>query len=158
MNAKQSHDENETELIRLRTAPEINARIDRGIEKNIRYYAARPKDELGRRLRELDAEWDIERALQANAATIGLLGISFGILKSRRWLALPVGVLGFLLMHSIQGWCPPVPVMRRAGIRTRSEIDREKFALQYLRGDFEGIGESDSDVNDAVAVAVENRT
>ncbi|BET67731.1 DUF2892 domain-containing protein [Opitutales bacterium ASA1] len=158
MNAKQSHDESERELIRLRTAPEINARIDRGIEKNIRYYAARPKEELGRRLRELDAEWDIERALQANAATIGLLGLSFGILKSRRWLALPVGVLGFLLMHSIQGWCPPVPVMRRAGIRTRSEIDREKFALQYLRGDFEGIGESESDVNDAVAVAVENRT
>jgi hypothetical protein len=32
-----------------------------------------------------------------------------------------------------------LPVLRRFGVRTRREIDRERFVLKYLRGDFEGI-------------------
>lgn len=31
---------------------------------------------------------------------------------------------------------PPVPVLRRCGVRTRREIDEEKYALKALRGDF----------------------
>lgn len=29
-----------------------------------------------------------------------------------------------------------MPVLRRLGVRTREEIDREKYALKALRGDF----------------------
>jgi hypothetical protein len=47
--------------------------------------------------------------------------------------------MGFLLLHGVQGWRPPVPVLRRIGVRTRSEIDREKFALKVLRGDFQSV-------------------
>ena len=36
----------------------------------------------------------------------------------------------------MQGWYPLLPLFRRMGIRTRQEIDREKFALKTLRGDF----------------------
>ena len=43
---------------------------------------------------------------------------------------------GFLLQHALQGWCPPVPVFRRLGVRTTAEIDRERYALKALRGDF----------------------
>ena len=57
----------------------------------------------------------------------------------RKWLLLSGAVLGFLLQHAINGWCPPIPLLRRFGIRTRSEIDREKYALKILRGDFETI-------------------
>jgi hypothetical protein len=32
-----------------------------------------------------------------------------------------------------------MPVLRRLGVRTRSEIDREKFALKALRGDFKNV-------------------
>jgi len=32
----------------------------------------------------------------------------------------------------LQGWCPPVPVLRRMGIRTQSEIERERCALTSL--------------------------
>jgi len=49
-------------------------------------------------------------------------------------------VLSFLFQHAVQGWCPPVPVFRRMGVRTRKEIDREKYALKALRGDFDGLG------------------
>jgi hypothetical protein len=45
-------------------------------------------------------------------------------------------VTGFLLQHAIQGWCPPVPILRRLGFRTADEINRERYALKALRGDF----------------------
>ena len=40
------------------------------------------------------------------------------------------------LRSVLQGWCPPVPVLRRLGVRTQGEIDEEKAALKALRGDF----------------------
>ena len=43
---------------------------------------------------------------------------------------------GFLLQHAVQGWCRPVPIFRRLGIRTASEIDAERYALRMIRGDF----------------------
>lgn len=57
----------------------------------------------------------------------------------QRWLWLTEAVLLFLCQHSVQGWCPPLPVFRRFGVRTRSEIDQEKFALKALRGDFNSL-------------------
>jgi hypothetical protein len=37
-----------------------------------------------------------------------------------------------------------VPLLRRAGVRTREEIDREKFALKFLRGDFDDVAADSS--------------
>ena len=56
--------------------------------------------------------------------------------RKRRWLAAPAVVTAFLFQHAIQGWCPPIVLFRRIGIRTRREIDAEKYALKALRGDF----------------------
>lgn len=58
-----------------------------------------------------------------------LTGLVLGVTVNRRWLLLPGIVLPFLLQHGLQGWCPPLPVLRRLGGRTRGEIDREKYAL-----------------------------
>jgi hypothetical protein len=44
----------------------------------------------------------------------------------------------FFVQHAIQGWCPPIPIFRAYKVRTRPEIDREKYALKALRGDFAG--------------------
>ena len=52
-----------------------------------------------------------------------------GATIDRRWLLLSGTVLGFLLLHATRGWCPPLPLLRAAGVRTRGEIDEEKFAL-----------------------------
>jgi hypothetical protein len=60
-----------------------------------------------------------------------------GTFVKRKWLILPGVVLPFLIQHAIQGWCPPLEIFGRLGVRTRHEIDAEKFALQVLRGDFE---------------------
>ena len=120
------------------TAAHVNRQIQEQIEGNLAYFAEHP-DEIDHRLEELDREWDIERVLEANAASFSLLGLTLGLTLDRRWLALPVGVAAFLLQHAVQGWCPPVPIFRRLGIRTVGEIDQERDALKALRGDFENI-------------------
>lgn len=92
---------------------------------------------LEARLDALDQEWDIERTLEGNASAIALFGLTFGVLVSRRFLALPVAVAVFLLQHAFQGWCPPLPLFRRKGVRTRVEIEEERYALKAFRGDFD---------------------
>jgi hypothetical protein len=115
------------ELIRLRTDATV-ARLQRG-----------DPIEIKARLAELDHEWDIERVLQANASTLALLGTLLGLTVDRRFFLLPTGVLSFFLQHALQGWCPPIPLFRRRGIRTAREIERERYAIKLLRGDFDRI-------------------
>jgi hypothetical protein len=51
---------------------------------------------------------------------------------------------GLLLQHGLLGFSPLGSLVRRlAGVRTRREIDLEKFALKALRGDFERIPKND---------------
>ncbi len=130
--------------VRANTSEEINRRIDRELEARVREYAQRSPDEISRRIDELDREWDMERLLEANASALAFAGLALGLTHSRKWLIVPGIVLPFLFQHAVQGWCPPVPVFRRLGVRTRKEIDREKYALKVLRGDFEQSGSSPS--------------
>lgn len=117
------------------TADEPNRRIRQETEASVAYYANHPQ-QIPERLAELDAEWDIERVLEANAATIALGGLALGSAVDKRFLALPFAVCGFLLQHALQGWCPPVALFRRQGVRIAAEIAEERYALKYLRGDF----------------------
>lgn len=126
----------------LHTSACSNEAIRRQTEKNIAHFAAAGSSAIERRLRELDHEWDIERTLEANAASVGLLGLCLGTTVHRRFYMLPALVCGFLLQHALQGWCPPVPIFRRLGFRTASEIDYERYALKALRGDFRSLNES----------------
>lgn len=57
----------------------------------------------------------------------------------RRLVVFPALIGATLLQHAIQGWCPPVPLFRRLRLRTRREIERERFALKALRGDFANV-------------------
>ena len=129
----------ESDRVRRNTVVSANRRIDEKLEAAIRAYAGRSPEAITRRIEELDRESDIERLLEINASVAALGGLALGTVVSRKWYFLTAGVLGFLLLHGIQGWCPPLPVLRRAGVRTRSEIDREKFALKFLRGDFDEV-------------------
>lgn len=117
------------------TSASLNERFAVEIAESVQRHAEHP-EEIDRRLDELAHEWDIERTLEANAATLALSGTLLGAFVDRRFLVLPAVVTGFLLQHAIQGWCPPVSVFRRLGVRTSAEIDRERYALKALRGDF----------------------
>ncbi len=121
-----------TTRVERNTSDRINREISDRIDENIAHYRFNPHA-IGERLLELDREWDIERTLEANAASIGLAGIALGAAVDRRWLILPAVVSGFLLQHAVQGWCPPLPLFRRMGVRTGREIQRERAALEALR-------------------------
>jgi hypothetical protein len=95
---------------------------------------------VARQLSNLRREWDLERALQASLASVVLTGAAFAATRNRRWMALPAVAAGFMLQHSLQGWCPPLPLFRRLGFRTHAEIARERYALKGMRGDFAGLG------------------
>ena len=45
---------------------------------------------------------------------------------------LPAVVQTFYLQHTLQGWCPPLPVLRRLGFRAPAEIELERNALKAL--------------------------
>lgn len=126
----------EPDRVRRSTAPKVNARIDDTIRETVQLYASAPVPLISQRIGALEAEWDIERVLETNASTLALAGVLVGAAGHRRGLVLATAVLGFLLVHATKGWCPPLPLLRRLGVRTRREIEREKFVLKYLRGDF----------------------
>jgi hypothetical protein len=121
-----------TQRVPLHTAPEINSRIHQSIDVNTAYYRQHPHLIPGR-LAELDREWDVERLLEANAATLAFTGTAFGIVFGKKWLILPAVVTAFLLQHALQGWCPPLPLFRRMGFRTPNEIEEERQRLIAIR-------------------------
>lgn len=126
-----------TESRVLRSSSEsVNERNRREIETNVARYAHASPAAISQRMKELDAEWDIERALEANAATVTLVSAVLALTVNRKWAWLTVAVGGFLLQHALQGWCPPLPILRRLGVRTTAEIHQEKMALKQLRGDY----------------------
>ena len=124
--------------VRARTSADVNADIDRAAALRVAKARSEPTAGLLRHLAELDREWDVDRALMANFAILGGLSFSLGISRrswARRrnpWLILFGTQLGFLLFHSIVGWCPPLPVFRRLGFRTQKEIDVERHCVEHI--------------------------
>ena len=130
----------EGDAMRAHTPADIQQRIDFTLEDRIRFYATQPKEAIARRLNELDQEWDLDRLLTANMAGLALGGVVFSFFGGgKKWLLVSGGALAYLLMHGLQGRCPPATAMRRFGIRTHGEIDAERYALKLLRGDFESL-------------------
>ncbi len=134
------------------TAPINNREIMIQTESRIRYYANHV-DEIDARIDELDAEWDTERVLELNAASFTLGGLVLGVIVSKKYLLFSAAVMMFLYQHAVEGWCPPLAVLRRLGVRTKTEIEYERYALKMLRGDFPGLTNAKVKV-DAVLDAV----
>jgi hypothetical protein len=129
-----------SDRVRKHTSRAVNQEIDRAAERRIAHAAAgADAADISRRIDDLDEEWDIERWLETNASALAFTGTVLGLLVNRKFFAIPCIVLPFLFQHAVQGWCPPVPIFRRKGVRTRREIDAEKYALKALRGDFASI-------------------
>ncbi len=125
-----------TTRVEQHTSESVNERIRHQTEFNIQLYSKAGPEAIDMRLEQLEHEWDIERAIEANAATFSLLGLGLGTFVNKKWYLLSAGVAGFLLQHALQGWCPPVTVLRRMGVRTMHEINHERNMLKAARGDY----------------------
>ena len=127
--------------VREHTNRERLTDLDREMRERLSRYVEASPSQLTARIAEVEQESDMERVLEANASVLGLVGLGAGVFVDRRFLLLPAAVLGFLLQHAVQGWCPPVVLFRRLGVRTRQEIDAERHYLKALRGDFDNAGD-----------------
>lgn len=136
------------------TDPRLNERIRARTDAEVVRLEAAGDEAIAGRLRELDGEWDLERLLQVNASVLVMLGVLLGARVDRRFLALPAAVFAFFGQHALQGWCPPVPVFRRLGVRTNREIARERYALKALRGDFDDLPAREAGVAQRVRAAL----
>jgi hypothetical protein len=103
--------------IRAVTAPEINARIDKESQIRIWWYATRSRDELDRRFAELDEECYIEHYLESKSSLLALSGMILGAPQGK----------------------DVVTMLRKIGVRTRTEIDHERHALMVLKGHFDDV-------------------
>lgn len=131
--------------VELNTDDNLNAAIRSRTDAEILRLEKASDEDIAERLRELDREWDVERLLQANASTLVMTGVFLGARVNRKFLLLPAAVFTFFAQHALQGWCPPIPLFRRMGVRTRREIERERYALKALRGDFDSIPAAESE-------------
>ena len=127
--------------VRTHSSPRENQRIDRQTQQCLEEHAGGGRELISGHVDDLEREWDVERYLQLNAGTVSLLGVVLGTTMDRRFLVLPAVVFGFFFQHATQGWCPPLPVFRKMGVRTKREINHEKYALKALRGDFDAVSQ-----------------
>ena len=135
------------------TAPHVNERIEQEIAHNVEICFRDPSC-IEQRLEELDREWDVERVLEANASALAFAGVAMGTLVHRAWYGLSAAVTAFLFQHALQGWCPPLPILRRMGFRTARELETERHALKALRGDYEAIADADNPVAACLEAAI----
>jgi hypothetical protein len=141
---------NELDHIRANTWHDVNERLDAEAAVRIQ-AAARAGDSISNSLARIDREWNFERVLETEASTMGLMGLALALRFGPRFLFVPGFVAAMVFLHAIQGWYPLLPIFRRIGVRSQDEIDRERYALKALRGDFDGVRKIDAETERAAA-------
>ena len=149
----------ELDPVREHSLKRVTRRLDHERDERLVAAVEASPSDIADRLRRLDKEWDIERVLEANAATLSLVALLAVLRKpTRRRVAVAGIVPAFLLQHAVSGWCPPIELFRVLGRRSRNEIDAERTALKVLRGDFTHVAAdagSTSSRNEKAAAALE---
>lgn len=115
--------------IRANTRAAVNELIDLKVVDNIHFYLNRRPDKLDERIDELSAESDVEQIIFHGTARLIIASAALGLVLNRRFWLVALALSGMLVQLSWQGWCLPLPLLRRAGWRSRQEIDAEKNAL-----------------------------
>lgn len=123
---------------RRHTARSVLRRIDDDTLDHLMEVGQKPET-ASRRLEALDREWDIDRTIEAEAATMGLIGLALGAFVRPAFLAMPATVGAAIFLFGTRGIYPLLPIFRRLGIRTAREIERERYAVKALRGDFDSL-------------------
>jgi hypothetical protein len=125
---------------RRHTARTVLRRIDDDTLDHLMEVGQKPET-ASRRLEALDREWDIDRTVEAEAAAMGLVGLALGAFVRPAFLAMPATVGAAVFLFGTRGLYPLLPIFRRLGIRTAREIERERYAIKALRGDFDNMAQ-----------------
>lgn len=129
-----------TDSVRTHTPDGVNRKIDARVEKCVQAMAEQmDRPAISEYLRKLEHEWDLNRVVTVAASAVSVLGLVLAAKDGRGWKVVSGVAAGLLLQHGLFGFGPLSELVRALGVRTRKEIDLEKFALKALRGDFERI-------------------
>jgi hypothetical protein len=140
----ESWNQTSTDAARSHVPQEVNRRIDERVERCVRHMAQQERSEISCYLEKLEREWDLNRAVTVVGSLAAVAGLLLGRRDGGRWRLLSGVAAGLLLQHGLLGFGPLAGVVRAlGGVRTRREIDLEKFACKALRGDFERIPKAD---------------
>ena len=107
----------------------------RQFEMSVAYHSMHP-EHINDRLHELDQEWAAETVWVAATSGGTIAGSLLALLKGRHLLMLTLASNFLLLKGITTGHSPMIAFLRRAGFRTKNEIEQERYALKALRGDF----------------------
>lgn len=118
--------------VSLNTGEKVKRKIAQKTESNVDRYIGLSRNDIAKRIDELNHEWDTERTLETNFGLVMLLSSLLGYTVNKKWFALGGIASLFMLQHAIQGWCPPLTIARHLGVRTVEEIEREKESLQKI--------------------------
>jgi hypothetical protein len=77
---------------------------------------------------------DLETYISVESTSLTVAGIILSLAVSKKWLILPLATSLFSLANVTRG--RKNPVFWKLGFRTREEIEKEKYALKAIRGDF----------------------
>jgi hypothetical protein len=119
----------------LHSSESGNRRIERTMWANVAFFRRKSRPDRRQVTRNRPAV-GYRKGHRGERAVLGFTGTVLAGTSDRRWLALPALITAFRFQHAIQGWCPPVPILRKLGFRTSYEIEEERRALMALRGDF----------------------
>jgi hypothetical protein len=126
-----------TERVPRSTHEKLNELLILRIQESVSTHAQAHPQALDRRICELSREWDTDRVVETAWGIVILAGVGLAVAFSLWWLFLAGAGAVCLLSHALFGWDPLLPLYRRWGFRTSTEIDYERYALKALRGDFQ---------------------
>jgi hypothetical protein len=117
------------ERVQQATRKTKNIKVNEKIQDNLVHYANEPEFVIRQRIKKLDKEWDTNRTLLVSGAVVALTGVVLALAVNKKWFWLTSAVASLAGEHLIQGWSPPVPILRASGIRTSQEIEKERQGL-----------------------------
>lgn len=138
--------------VKINTTTKSNHQINDQMSRNISEYLHAGKEDISQRIEQINKEWDTERILEANASAIIVVSTLLGFLVNKWFFVICTFISFYLLMHALEGWCPPLPLIRKMGKRTVYEICTEKMILKHLRGDFNNISLNAHDLIEAAKI------
>ena len=110
--------------------------IDVYTQENINHYYHN-KSHISNRLRQLEEEMSIEQIFTWHDVANVSGGVLLSLMTGKKgWLALPLLVALVQSVQSLYNVRFGTELLRKNGYRTKADIEKEKYALKALRGDF----------------------